>query len=333
MLKKIHSLFIIFALTLVFSSCTSTVRELDTPNEDGLTDVQKQELNLIFLLVLSEKVECDSSSIDEGGNVMMTNCSAGPGVYCSDLKTSIAGTLEDIAENVLLLSGNIKISDSLIFTPELECTFNVIINQDLGSLEGVLCGEEVTLLVDDIEALLGSSNLCSVVAIPECENKGPAGGCIFYDKGNDEGGWRYLEAAIEDIGTHADTVVWATDLSATLVTGQAIGKGDNNTELIISALGEDHNGGNYAAKKCADLVAGGFDDWFLPTKDELNEMYVNLHLQGFGGFADFNYWSSSESEGSSDHAWMQVFADGYEGAQYASNKDDTDKIVRCIRAF
>ena len=35
---------------------------------------------------------------------------------------------------------------------------------------------------------------------PKVGDKGPAGGIIFYDKGNDSGGWRYLEAALEDAG-------------------------------------------------------------------------------------------------------------------------------------
>lgn len=49
-------------------------------------------------------------------------------------------------------------------------------------------------------------------------------------------------------------------------------------------------------------------DWFLPSKDELNQMYTNLHLFAVGGFTNAAYWSSSE--GSFDGAWRVHFNTG-----------------------
>ncbi|MDR3020407.1 MAG: DUF1566 domain-containing protein [Treponema sp.] len=72
---------------------------------------------------------------------------------------------------------------------------------------------------------------------------------------------------------------------------------------------------------------GGLHDWRLPTKDELNLMYVNLKLRNLGGFSDGWYWSSSE--GSSGNAWLQRFSDGY---QSVVNKTDTYR-VRAVRSF
>ena len=70
-----------------------------------------------------------------------------------------------------------------------------------------------------------------------------------------------------------------------------------------------------------------FRDWRLPTKYELNEMYVNLHQQGLGGFAYNYYWSSTE--GGNYNAWRQNFYDGY---QYSGSKG-SDYDVRAVRAF
>jgi hypothetical protein len=72
---------------------------------------------------------------------------------------------------------------------------------------------------------------------------------------------------------------------------------------------------------------GGYTDWFLPSKGELNLMYENLKVSGVGGFADDAYWSSSEYN--ADIAWVQDFYDGY---QYYSHKNNAYR-VRAFRAF
>ncbi len=51
---------------------------------------------------------------------------------------------------------------------------------------------------------------------------------------------------------------------------------------------------NYAARLCDILVIDTFEDWFLPSKEELDLMYVNLKSNGWGGFTTGFYWSSSE---------------------------------------
>ena len=107
----------------------------------------------------------------------------------------------------------------------------------------------------------------------------------------------------------------------TSATGTAIGTGNANTNTIVSVQGL----GSYAAKLCSDLVLNGYSDWYLPSKDELNKLYINQAL--VGGFADTGYWSSSEY--ALNAAWGQSFDDGY---KFRHSKGG-GAYVRAVRAF
>ncbi|MBE9541002.1 MAG: InlB B-repeat-containing protein [Proteobacteria bacterium] len=155
---------------------------------------------------------------------------------------------------------------------------------------------------------------------------GPAGGLIFYDKGSYSGGWRYLEAAPSDQHYMGDyTVEWGCH--GTLITGAdgiAVGTGEQNTIDIENGCAT----AGTAADICANLSLGGYSDWFLPSKDELNLMYTNLKVAGVGGFESDGYWSSSEDNAHS--AWGQRF--GVNVYQPFVGKLSTGR-VRAVRAF
>ena len=104
-------------------------------------------------------------------------------------------------------------------------------------------------------------------------------------------------------------------------TGTAIGTGMANTNAIIVAQGA----GIYAASICKAYNGGGYSDWYLPSKDELNELYINQIA--VGGFSNNGYWSSTESNNYG--AWGQGF---YAGSQGGGDKGATDG-VRAVRAF
>lgn len=84
--------------------------------------------------------------------------------------------------------------------------------------------------------------------------------------------------------------------------GAALGTGLVNTNSIVGSQGT----GSYAAKLCDDLVLGGYSDWYLPSKEELNKLYLNM--DAIGGFSKTLYWSSSEI--SMYHTWFQAFYNG-----------------------
>jgi hypothetical protein len=88
------------------------------------------------------------------------------------------------------------------------------------------------------------------------------------------------------------------DSLATGAIGTAIGTGYANTDAIVSRKGS----GNYAAKLCYD------SGWYLPSKDELNILFLNKDL--IGGFAAVPYWSSTES--GRNYAWHECFSNGYQ---------------------
>lgn len=110
-------------------------------------------------------------------------------------------------------------------------------------------------------------------------------------------------------------------LTTTGAIATAIGTGNANTNTIVSIQGT----GSYAAQLCADLVLGGYSDWYLPSKDELNQLYLNR--VAIGGFTTNSYWSSSES--GQNASYMLLFVNGIQTNQ---GKGIT-LSVRAVRAF
>jgi len=141
---------------------------------------------------------------------------------------------------------------------------------------------------------------------------GPAGGIIFFDKGQKTEGWRYLEAAPV---IYEFTAPWGFYGTAVNGTGTSIGSGKKNTEIMVSMSNSEMT--QNAAFRCSKLEIKGFKDWFLPSKDELDFMYRALHRQNMGFFKDDWYWSSSVWDEDNDKqwnsqytTWKQRFSDG-----------------------
>ncbi|MDR3342977.1 MAG: fibronectin type III domain-containing protein [Treponema sp.] len=152
---------------------------------------------------------------------------------------------------------------------------------------------------------------------------GPAGGYIFYDKGDTSGGWRYLEAA--PAGTEF-TAQWGAYNNNVQNTNLAIGTGKQNTETILIFLQSTGEFGR-AAQRCDSLSFEGYSDWFLPSLGEVYLMWENLKQKGLGGFSNEWYWSSSQS--SDMYSWYLPFSDGTQATTYKSSSI----LIRAVRAF
>jgi hypothetical protein len=83
-----------------------------------------------------------------------------------------------------------------------------------------------------------------------------------------------------------------------------------------------------AARICDDLELGGYNDWYLPSRDELNALYQNLVLNDLGYFNTTPYWCSTELNADSAH--IQRLDNG---SQTQANKDYDYYLVRAVRVF
>ncbi len=186
-----------------------------------------------------------------------------------------------------------------------------------------------------------SSGPCSLGDI------GPAGGVVFYDAGSTKAWGRYLEAAPEETDvsglpwkrlSHKDSLrpIYTNSKVQTArvrrILARLIGSGAENTKQIVRT----YKSGNYAARYAAQLTVNGYDDWFLPSEDELFEMYKFMHATStkLDGTHNTYYWSSSEYD--LNNAWTVNFKDGqqFDREKYLTPQPGVKALrVRAIRAF
>jgi hypothetical protein len=147
------------------------------------------------------------------------------------------------------------------------------------------------------------------------------GGVIFY---LDATGCHGLVAKATD---EPGLYLWSSVYFPVYSLSRGIFAGAHNTKKIIAKT--SMQGITCPAATQVSLPYGGFNDWYLPSIDELDMMFVNLHLQGLGGFANNNYWSSTEYNDS--YAWKLDFINGHH--DYSIKAYTYFLNVRAVRAF
>lgn len=138
--------------------------------------------------------------------------------------------------------------------------------------------------------------------IYEIGDTGPAGGTVFQVDASGQHGKEIAPFSTQFQGQ------WGCPSANVIGTAATLGSGQNNTTLIVNY----HNSINYytnpgqctevviaegsvAAKNCADLVYNGYNDWYLPSINELSLVYTNLVAANLGNFGTAAFWTLSSS--------------------------------------
>jgi hypothetical protein len=138
---------------------------------------------------------------------------------------------------------------------------------------------------------------------------GPGGGKVFITpstSGNSTG--KYFElapASTEAVAPWCGNGAGVRNTSTLIGTATGIGTGKTNTDAIVAFCG-----GASAADSATAYRGGGFSDWFLPSKDELNATYLNLKVGGLDTFSAGDVYTSS-SESTTTTVWMQDINEVY----------------------
>ncbi len=103
--------------------------------------------------------------------------------------------------------------------------------------------------------------------------------------------------------------------------------GSTNTANIVAITAPAQGGYHAAARYCDKLSYGGYTDWYLPNRYELNLMFINKTSLTLSLTSSSYYWSSTEY--SSNTAWIQRFTDGNQTAIGKFN----GHYVRCVRRY
>ena len=284
-----------------------------------------------------EETNTQKASTASAGTIITTNQALVTGITVSgaDAITTV------VIGNTLQMSAAVEPEDAT----DGSVTWSVVSgsgNATIGT-DGLLTGTQVGSVTVKATAN-DASGIFDTLQITIAESysigdTGPSGGLVFYDKGNYSDGWQYLEAATvaQDQVNHSwelKYMAWSNVTGTIVGTNTAVGTGQANTDTIIGQTGHSKS----AAKICADFnyynmdQIKNYNDWFLPSKDELDLIYSNLYLGSHASEFDPTafYWSSSEINASDAYGLICDEAFHYQNWFY---KYYSSGYVRPVRTF
>jgi hypothetical protein len=291
---------------ITFSSDTSTVTrkygasgETRTVTFTGGTDTRT--VSASDLTLASGKITFDTSTarftIDTRtavgtylDTITITDAKGATASYVQTITYTAADTLTVTSDTPTALTFT---GSEAIFTPGIT-TISGLVSGD------VISGATFTYSATALSCANGGP--CSI------GQTGPGGGLIFITPtttGNTTG--KYFEAAPSGWSGSGTDPLGKLCTNATSVAGAsetAIGTGETNTNLFAASA----DCGPSAADTATALILGDKDDWFLPSYDELKEMYSKLHKAVGGALGGFNTSGMTDYLSSSDHPSLIGYA-------------------------
>jgi hypothetical protein len=222
---------------------------------------------------------------------------------------------------------------------------------------GAELGDDLFIQVRDFRG-----KLSAVRIVPANTNvSGPAGGLICYDKGNNADGWRYIEATPSNIRYDAENGRYTCDstdpgyysfqryfeygFANRISEGEYsfpvfsngtvkydketctildIGAGKRNTEILMTGIIDSNISFDYpAARACYELEYNGYDDWYLPSR---NEAYLFADILPIDvNDSVYEIMSSSESSANSEKFHRVELRYGFDGKVTDSVSSSVDR--------
>ncbi len=237
-----------------------------------------------------------------------------PPVYVEQLSIDQGDSLSGATGTDVQLSATLSPSNATNQTIRWESNDTNIAEVDQEGLV-TLKREGTAVITAFAEGGIGVSDSITIYSqFLKVGDTGQGGGTIFYvDSADEYPGWTYLEFAQHD--TYPE-LPWGRDNLWVSETYPSVGRGPHNTNRIIQYFGRNYNdflgNTNYAAKYCDEFSRNGYEDWFLPSKDEALLLADNAYSLGLWGLGN----------GGGTPVWTSV-SDGYDNAimVYLGGKD------------
>jgi hypothetical protein len=150
------------------------------------------------------------------------------------------------------------------------------------------------------------------------------GGIIAYIYVSGDSGYvaGQTHGLIATTSNQSSSAQWGCSGTSITGTSTSFGTGLTSTTAIVNGCTST----TIAAAICNNLSSGGFSDWYLPSRDELNKLYLNRSV--IGGFNNASYWSASQA--TTTTSWSVNFSSG--GTNNTGPKSSL-LSVRAIRKF
>ena len=316
-----------------------------------VTTVYNCVVNVNGKIVANSNVNASAINSPEGGTNFGTGKDISGKLFNTTGIASIIGTIGSttaVIGGVISPTNIITTSIGVIYSTDINfgtySTTTIQSNVPAGSYSSTISGLTSlttyfakSYIVNKAGTSYGPVVSFTTAAAPIVVGSSYGGGVVYYilqsgDLGYDANVKHGLIAATSD---QSSAVVWAKSNTNIGATAENIGTGLSNTNLIIANQG---NTGTYGAKIARDYSGGGYTDWFLPSAQELHQLYLAASLLGANALGSSAYYLSSTEYSTTNFIYEGTMGDYYKtpgnGAYPAgTTKTNNPLRVRAIRSF